>query len=451
MSGPSTRVGGGLALHPAHPAVRNRFLPVLAVGTVATALLTGCVGPAGPGGPTGTAGPGVTSSSTSSPSSTSSSPPASPTGSSSSSSSSVAQPSLPSHLLGAWPFTGPSQVRAWQQAYRSNGSQPWHLSATDTALGFTRGFLGYTEIDRVLSVKTDGDQAVVAVGWSGEGGQHVAALLHLARYGSGASGPWEVVGSNDTDLSLSKPGYGSQVTSPVLVGGRVSGVDENLQVIARSAAGGQPVGSAPGVPAGGSATPWSTTLPVSAHPGELVTLAVSTGGHIKQVERFAITVVRFAGRAVADDVSWGTANVSVGRLSSAPLVGVRAGRHVDFDRLAFDISGTAGGYRVGYVDVVRAEGSGAAVAVTGRARLQVTLLDPTHDPERLVTWYVPADRQHVVDVTGYPAINQVVWAGSFEGHTSVGVGLSQRLPFRSFVLQPRPGLSILVLDVAHPG
>ena len=43
----------------------------------------------------------------------------------------------------------------------------------------------------------------------------------------------------------------------------------------------------------------------------------------------------------------------------------------------------------------------------------------------------------------------VVWAGSFEGITSVGLGVRARLPSRAFVLAGPGDGSRLVIDVAH--
>jgi hypothetical protein len=52
-------------------------------------------------------------------------------------------------------------------------------------------------------------------------------------------------------------------------------------------------------------------------------------------------------------------------------------------------------------------------------------------------------------VTGYQTFRQVAWAGSFEGYSSLGLGVRARLPFRVQTL-PGPGAgSRLVLDVAH--
>ena len=46
-------------------------------------------------------------------------------------------------------------------------------------------------------------------------------------------------------------------------------------------------------------------------------------------------------------------------------------------------------------------------------------------------------------------IRQVAWAGSFEGQTTIGLGVRARLPMRAFVLNgPGDGLRVVV-DVAH--
>jgi hypothetical protein len=48
------------------------------------------------------------------------------------------------------------------------------------------------------------------------------------------------------------------------------------------------------------------------------------------------------------------------------------------------------------------------------------------------------------NVAGYTTFRQVGWGGSFEGYSTVGLGVRARLPFRVF----RNG-SDLVVDVAH--
>lgn len=134
--------------------------------------------------------------------------------------------------------------------------------------------------------------------------------------------------------------------------------------------------------------------------------------------------------------------------------GVRSGRHACYDRLVVDLLGqdtTFGSYDVRYVPGVAAAGSGHAVPVRGAADLQLTLRAPAYDGDGNAT-FTPADRREVVDVAGYRTFQQVAWAGSFEGSTTLALGVRARLPFRVFVL---PGIAQsgsgprLVIDVAH--
>ena len=192
-----------------------------------------------------------------------------------------------------WPFDTPAQARAWQLAYRQGGHQPWHLDAGLTAQSFTQGYLGLTEIDRVVTVRTDADGAHVAVGYRNPAGRPAtSAVVHLIRLGGpGADRPWEVVGTDDTTLTLDVPAYGATVTSPVTVGGTITGVDEHIAAALRQTGFERPLGTAQGVPAGGERQPWSTTLAFSgARPGA-ATVSAWTGGHVQGVERFAVTGV----------------------------------------------------------------------------------------------------------------------------------------------------------------
>lgn len=198
----------------------------------------------------------------------------------------------PAGLVPVWPFTTLAQVAAWQQAYRSGGQQPWHLDVERTALSFTRGHLRYTEIDRVTTRSVNGGDARIGVGWNDENGApHTVAELHLVRFGPGQDAPWVVVGTEDTYLTLTAPRYGATVTTPLAVGGRITGVDESLRVVVLGESN-TPLAEVTGLPAGGERTPWTTTVRFSAPRGTVLTIAVSTGGHLKSVERFALTAVR---------------------------------------------------------------------------------------------------------------------------------------------------------------
>lgn len=144
---------------------------------------------------------------------------------------------------------------------------------------------------------------------------------------------------------------------------------------------------------------------------------------------------------------WGSTAREAAATSTSPLTGVRAGQHACFDRLVLDFRGHTDGFRVQYVSAVREDGSGRIVPLRGDAALQVIAQGAAYDDAGAT--YVPADRANVVDVAGWRTFRQVAWAGSFEGQSTVGLGVRARLPFRSFVVSGPDGGSRLVVDVAH--
>ena len=130
------------------------------------------------------------------------------------------------------------------------------------------------------------------------------------------------------------------------------------------------------------------------------------------------------------------------------LRNVRVGRHACFDRLVLDLAGREPGYTVRYVTQVTEDGSGRVIRLRGGARLQVTVYAPAYDTAGRST-YVPANARELTGVTGYRTFRQVAWAGTFEGYSTVGLGVRARLPFRVLQL-PGPGTgSRVVIDVAH--
>ena len=133
------------------------------------------------------------------------------------------------------------------------------------------------------------------------------------------------------------------------------------------------------------------------------------------------------------------------------ITNIRSGRHQCFDRLVVDVNGKGKGrpgYRVKYVKQVRKDGSGAKVPLRGGARLRVIVKAPAYDDSGKLT-YEPANWNELVDVTGYRTFRQAAWAGSFEGQTTIGLGVRARLPMRVFVLPGPDGGHRVVVDVAH--
>jgi hypothetical protein len=190
-----------------------------------------------------------------------------------------------------WPFSSAEEARTWQASYRSGGHQPWHLSPEETALAFVR-FLGLKGIDRVTRrTVADGD-AHIGVGYRGPEGTGTAAVIHLVRLGTGPDAPWEVVGTDDKELSLTTPAYGATISSPITVGGSITGVDESLRVAVHQRSSGSPIGVFCCASAGGSPGFWSAKVPFQGARDAVLTIVATTGGHVAEVERFAVTGVR---------------------------------------------------------------------------------------------------------------------------------------------------------------
>jgi hypothetical protein len=191
--------------------------------------------------------------------------------------------------LPLWPFANFADAERWRAL--GDGHQPWHLDAEQTALNFTSGYLGFTDFDRVTDTVIDpgGREAHVAVAYETPAARMIPpAVLHLVRFGTAADSPWEVVGSDDNPdlITIEQPVYGSTVSSPMTVGGYITGVDESIRITVRSLSSGQPLGGACCGTTGGTRQPWSETFSFTGT-GAL-TIVASTGGHFKGVESFAI-------------------------------------------------------------------------------------------------------------------------------------------------------------------
>ncbi|MFC8190149.1 hypothetical protein ACFUMH_00650 [Cellulomonas sp. NPDC057328] len=144
-------------------------------------------------------------------------------------------------------------------------------------------------------------------------------------------------------------------------------------------------------------------------------------------------------------ITWGSQLRGAVDLSAGTLTDVRAGRHDCYDRLVLDVDAPLTGWSVRYVDQVVQDGSGFVVPVAGGARLEVLAgvgVLPTD------SWFIGSGGR-LVDTSSYTTFRDVVWAGSFEGMTTIGLGVRARLPFRAFVLAGPGSGSRLVVDVAH--
>lgn len=155
--------------------------------------------------------------------------------------------------------------------------------------------------------------------------------------------------------------------------------------------------------------------------------------------------------AACPTVWWGSLTKSSADATDRPITQVRTGRHACYDRLVVDLgrgSGSAG-YRVSYVSAVYSEGRGAPVPVAGGATIQIVVRAPSYTISTGAPTYQPADPRHLTNVTGYSSFRQLAWAGTFEGQTTIALGVRARLPMRVFTLPGAGGGQRLVIDVAH--
>jgi len=142
-------------------------------------------------------------------------------------------------------------------------------------------------------------------------------------------------------------------------------------------------------------------------------------------------------------------------MTPSPLYLTRVGQHACYDRVVFDLNGPeAVGFAARYVPVVLADASGKPVPVAGRAALEVTVRAPIFDTDNQGhrPWVkAPALGQNLVapaTIAGWSSLRAVTFAGSFEGQTTVAVGVRERLPFRVFV-SSAGSYQHVVLDLSH--
>ena len=88
------------------------------------------------------------------------------------------------------------------------------------------------------------------------------------------------------------------------------------------------------------------------------------------------------------------------------------------------------------------------IPLRGAAFLEVVIRSSTHYRTG-APGYLPADKSELVNVNGWNTFRQVAFGGSFEGYTTIGLGVRARLPFRVFTLSGPGAGSRLVIDVAH--
>ena len=148
-------------------------------------------------------------------------------------------------------------------------------------------------------------------------------------------------------------------------------------------------------------------------------------------------------------ITWGSLPKTAPDTSTTTemLTNVRTGRHDCYDRMVIDTSAPGTGYNVRYVSNVYADGSGQLIPLNNSgAKLQVVAEAPSHNPSTGVPTYggVTGNPLPGVNLAGYQTFREAKFAGSFEGQTTIGLGVRAKLPFRVMKLDSR-----VIIDVAH--
>jgi len=129
----------------------------------------------------------------------------------------------------------------------------------------------------------------------------------------------------------------------------------------------------------------------------------------------------------------------------ALLVAVRAGRHLNFDRLVFEFSGPRPGHRVEYVPQLFADGSGEPIHLRGRAVVEINMQPAAaHTDDGTPTVAGPPD------VSDFAAFRQVADAGDFEGVLTWGIGTAAKTGLHVSALTAPSRIAVDVMHAA-PG
>lgn len=151
-----------------------------------------------------------------------------------------------------------------------------------------------------------------------------------------------------------------------------------------------------------------------------------------------------AGAASCSSVNWGSQTKAGGLMHTPSMTTARIAKHQCYDQVVFEFAGKATGYRVNYTNEVYTQGKGEPFGhlVAGGALINVDLRSPA-------TAYHHNPVSTIGKAAGYNALRQVVYGGTFEGKTTVAIGVRARLPFRVTVV-PGPGSHWRIsIDIAH--
>ncbi|TSD95292.1 hypothetical protein FOS14_18185 [Skermania sp. ID1734] len=114
-----------------------------------------------------------------------------------------------------------------------------------------------------------------------------------------------------------------------------------------------------------------------------------------------------------------------------------------FDTVTFQLdTSDPVGYRAAYVPQVTQAGSGRVIPVDGGAEVQVSIKAPAADIAKFHNFTFTAGDD-------YQSLRQIVFAGSFEGVTTFGIGTASQTPLAVESHKDSAGKTQVVLYLAH--
>jgi hypothetical protein len=200
--------------------------------------------------------------------------------------------------LPVWPFTTDAQAAAWE---RTPGSRTW---AADPVQVVTHLMSDYLKLpgQATRRVDSDPDAAIVEVSAAGR----PVSQVRLVKVGRDANGPWSVTGASSDNLSVTQPNDGDEVSSPLAVAGRVSGVDQSVHLRLMTTA----VLAEAFAPAGMD-LPWTQSLTWTESEWSVAALAANTFNGKGDLSAVTITAVRRTGAVTPGIPAAGTVFVAL--------------------------------------------------------------------------------------------------------------------------------------------
>lgn len=155
----------------------------------------------------------------------------------------------------------------------------------------------------------------------------------------------------------------------------------------------------------------------------------------------ALALVAGSGPAAALP-QWRTTDTVRPSTTAVKVLDLRHATHARFDRVVIDLRGRQPGYRIGYTDQLKYDGSGRPVWLAGKKKVSL-VLNPAYAHDARGRNLYAGPRKTTV---GYPTLRGIAFTGDYEAHVSFGFGTTRRAPYRVFTLTSP---TRLVIDFKH--